>query len=130
MTVLSFVIFAVVALVTVLFSLFIALVISRRKNPNIDDYYGNQLSRYTIEENQNQNFRLNNRISEYDESDSFVIERGDSDAYDSKYQDDESDVYYSLSKRNFTVAGSRVITVKPSRIVEPVQNRQIRLQFK
>jgi hypothetical protein len=130
MTVLSFVIFAVVALVTVLFSLFIALVISRRKNPNIDDYYGNQLSRYTIEENQNQNFRLNNRISEYDESDSFVIERGDSDAYDSKYQDDESDVYYSLSKRNFTVAGSRVVTVKPSRIVEPVQNRQIRLQFK
>ncbi|MBK6678693.1 MAG: hypothetical protein IPI12_11020 [Ignavibacteriales bacterium] len=130
MTVLSFVIFAVVALVTVLFSLFIALVISRRKNPNIDDYYGNQLSRYTIEENQNQNFRLNNRISEYDESDSFVIERGDSDAYDAKYQDDESDVYYSLSKRNFTVAGSRVVTVKPSRIVEPVQNRQIRLQFK
>jgi ABC-type multidrug transport system fused ATPase/permease subunit len=130
MTVLSFVIFAVVALVTVLFSLFIALVISRRKNPNIDDYYGNQLSRYTIEENQNQNFRLNNRISEYDESDSFVIERGDSDAYDAKYQDDESDVYYFLSKRNFTVAGSRVVTVKPSRIVEPVQNRQIRLQFK
>ncbi len=130
MPVLSFVIFAAVALVTVLFSLFIALVISRRKNSNFDSSYGNQLLKYTIEDNHNNNLNPNNRISEYDESDSFVVDRSERQVSEPLNQVTESDPYYSLSKRHFTVAGSRLIAVKPSRIIEPIQNRQIRLQFK
>lgn len=129
MPVLSFAIFVAVALVTVLFSLFIALIISKKKNGAVD-YPAGQLSGYTIEENHNQNFILNNRISEYDESEYIVIDRGDRQTSEASNPDADSDNSYSLSKRNFTVAGSRVVTIKPSRIIEPVQTRQIRLQFK
>ncbi len=130
MSIVSFVIFAVVALLTVLFSLFIALIISRRKNSNFEASHANQLLSYTIEDNQNQNFNSNVRISEYDEYENFVSDRDERPASEVINQNSESDPYYSLSKRNFTIAGSRLIPAKPSRIVEPVQNRQIRLQFK
>lgn len=130
MPVLSFAIFAAVAVVTVLFSISIALVLSRRKDSSFDLPYGHQLLRYTIEDNHNHNLNSNNRISEYDETDNYVVEKQEIQVSEPLYEVQEDDTFYSLSKRNFSVSGSRLIAVKPSRIIEPVLNRQIRLQFK
>ncbi|MBK7866816.1 MAG: hypothetical protein IPJ75_07415 [Ignavibacteriales bacterium] len=130
MPVLSFAIFAAVAVVTVLFSLFIALILSRRKDSSFDLAYGHQLLRYTIEDNHSHDLNSNNRISEYDESDDFNMDQREREFSEPTYRAVEQDTYYSLSKRNFSVSGSRLIAVKPTNIIEPVLNRQIRLQFK
>lgn len=130
MSIISFVIFATVALATVLFSLLLGLINSRRKSANFDLSYGNQLLAYTIEENHNQNYSPNNRISEYDESDNFLVDYDKRQDFEPINQIADSDSGYSMSKRNFSVAGSRLIVVKPSSKIEPMRNRQIKLQFK
>ncbi|GAB1441176.1 hypothetical protein MASR2M39_00100 [Ignavibacteriales bacterium] len=130
MSLVSFVIFIVVAFVTILFSLFLAFILSRRKSSNFETSSENQSLRYATEENHNQSFRSNIRITDFDDSDNFVTDRGDRQIAGVRNNDFVYDPSSYLSKRNFTVAGSRVVSIEPSRIVEPVEYREIRLQFK